>query len=257
MAMQRVRRLASVAVVAAVAVTGLSACRSQPDVAAYTAAGNITVARVQQVFDDARDKHNRDATKQASATPSPGPSDPAAAPARLPLTGTAVLNVLISHDVLMRAAQRHKVQLPSSLPIEGYASALKLPVDSEYLRLLVEVDALGGLLAQSAAGGTLSQADIREIYDRVRAQNALDANTTPEQFGASLPDEGKKALGTAVTIRNEVRDDISRQHIRLNPRYQAFEVPVLSQRAEDGSALVLLAVPVGDRTASAPVTDVD
>ena len=48
--MQRVRRLASVAVVATLAVTGLSACRSAPDVAVYFGStAQISVAEVERL----------------------------------------------------------------------------------------------------------------------------------------------------------------------------------------------------------------
>jgi hypothetical protein len=252
--MQRARRLASVAVITAMAVAGLSACRSEPDVAAYMESGNITVQRVQQVYDDARDKHNRDQASEAagaSAAPSPG-----TAPEKLPLTGEAVLNTLVSHDVLTRLAQRHNVQLPNPLPLQDYANVLKLPADSEYVRMYVEVEGLQFVLNQAGTPATLTEADIQDIYQRIKAQNALDPSTTPQQFAASLSEDGKKTLGTAITIRDEVRADLNQQRVRLNPRYGTFDLPVLTQRGQDGSALILVATPVGTQAGSAPVQDV-
>jgi hypothetical protein len=254
MAMQRCRRLASVAVAAAVAMTGLSACRTEPGVAAYLDTGDISVKRVQQVYDDARVKHTRDAAKQAATGDQTPPGAPAA-DQKLPLTGENVLDTLVSHTVLVRAAERHHVQIPSPLPLQDYANLLKLPADSEYLRLYVEVEGLQFVLSQKPTGASISDADLRDIYDRARAQNAVDPATTFQAFADGLSADGKKTLGAAVALRNEMRDDITRQHIRLNPRFQPFDVPVLTRRGQDGSALVLVAAPVGDSSGAAPVTD--
>jgi hypothetical protein len=249
--MQRARRLASVAVVAAVAVTGLSACRSQPDVAAYLAAGNISVARVQQVYDDARDK-------QAAAdakVPNPDPSE--AATSSLPLTGAQVLDTLVSHQVLMTLAQRHNVQIPSPLPLADYAKLLHLPETAQYVKLYVEVEGLQFALNQGGQGGPLTDADLNDVYQRAKAQKAVDPASTPQQFKAGLSDDGKKVLGTAIALKNEVRTEVNQQHLRLNPRYEAFDIPVLTQRDQQtGAALVLVAQRVGNSKASVPVTDV-
>jgi hypothetical protein len=250
--MQRARRLASVAVVAAVAVTGLSACRSQPDVAAYLAAGNISVARVQQVYNDARDKQAATDAKE----PNPDPSEPAGT-SKLPLTGAQVLDTLVSHQVLMTLAQRHNVQIPSPLPLSDYAQLLHLPENSQYVKLYVEVEGLQFALNQGGQGGPLTDADLNDIFERAKAQKAVDPASTAKQFAAGLSDDGKKVLGTAVALKNEVRTEINQQHFRLNPRYQAFDIPVLTQRdQQSGAALVLVAQPVGNSKASVPVTDV-
>jgi hypothetical protein len=254
MTMQRARRLATVAVVAAVAVTGLSACRSEPDVAAYTAAGKITVARVQTIYDDARSKHARDVAKAAAQAKQNGLNGTAPA-AKLALTDANVLDTVFSHDVLMRIAAKHNVQIPSPLPLADYANLLKLPADSQYVKLFVEVEGLQYVLNQAVQGGALTAADTKEIFDRIKAQNALQPGETLAQFTASLGDDAKKALGSAVALRDEVKADVAAQHVRLNPRYPAFDVPVLTQRGQDGSALILVAAPVGAKTDTAPVRD--
>jgi hypothetical protein len=254
--MQRARRLASVAVVAALAVSGLAACRSQPDVAAYLADGNISLQRVQDVYNDARDKlAAADAAGQSSA-PAPAPTG-TAAPAKLPLTGDNVLETLVSHQVLMTLAQRHNVQIPSPLPLKEYAQLLHLPQTAEYVKLYVEVEGLQFALNQGGQGGPLTDADLREVFERAKAQNLVDPASTPQQFAAGLSADGKKVLGTAIAVRNEVRTEVNRQNLRLNPRYHAFDIPVLTQRDQQtGAAQILVAQPVGDKKASVPVTDV-
>jgi hypothetical protein len=252
MTMQRARRLASAAVVAAVAVTGLSACRSAPDVAAYIDAGNITTAEVQRVYDDAKTKADAAAKGQAQT---PAPSD-SAAPDALPLTQSAVLNTLVSHDVLMRMAQKHNVQIPSPLPLDSYAQILKLPATADYVRLFVEVEGLQFALNQGGQGGPLTDADIKDIFERAKKQQLVDPATTPAQFGAGLSADGKKVLGTAVALRNEARDDITQQHVRVNPRFGTVDIPIFTQRDQQtGQAAVLVAQPVGNPDAEVPVQD--
>jgi hypothetical protein len=248
--MQRARRLASVAVVAAVAVTGLSACRSQPDVAADLAAGNISVARVQQVYKVAQGERVATLAKEAK-TPPDATGQPA--PPAPPLTPDAVLDTLVSHQVLMTLAQRHNVQMPSPLPLAQYAKILHLPDTSEYLKIDVEVEALQFALNQGGQGGPLTDSDLRDTLERLKALNLADQTTTLQQFTATLTDANKKVLGTAVALRNEV----GQQHARLNPRYQPFEIPLLTQRSsQTGAAQILVAQPVGSKKASVPVTDV-
>jgi hypothetical protein len=55
MSMERVRRLATVALTAAVAVAGLAGCRSAPSVAAYVGQNQISEDRVSAVYEEARD----------------------------------------------------------------------------------------------------------------------------------------------------------------------------------------------------------
>ena len=72
--MQRARRLASIAVVAVLAVTGLSACRNQPGTAAQFGGTTITQADVDKVYTDAQDKLTKavdTVRKQQAATPDP------------------------------------------------------------------------------------------------------------------------------------------------------------------------------------------
>jgi hypothetical protein len=256
MTMQRARRLASAAVVAAIAVTGLSACRSAPDVAAYIDAGNITTADVQRVYDDAKTKADAATNSQAAQNPAPAPTDSPGPADALPLTPGTVLETLVSHNVLMRLAQTHNVQIPTPLPLDTYAKILKLPATADYVRLFVEVEGLQFALNQGGQGGPLTDADIRDIFDRAKKQQLVDPASTPEQFGAGLSADGKKVLGTAVALRNEAHTDIVQQHIRLNPRFGPVEVPIFTQRDQQtGQAAVLVAQPVGDPAAGVPVQE--
>jgi hypothetical protein len=251
--MFRARRLASAVAVAAVAMTGLSACRSAPDVAAYLDGGNITTAQVQKIYDDAKTKAG------AAATPTPAATtDPTAAPATFPLTQSAVLDTMISHDVLARVAQKHNVALPDiAQALPQYAQLLRLPATAQYVRMYTEVDAYQYVLNQAGTGGNPTSAELQEVFQRLKDHQLVDPSTTEQQFLSQLSADAKKTLGSAIATRNEVRDDLAGQHVRLNPRFGNFEVPIYTQRDQTtGAAVVLVGQPVGDSGAQVPVTDV-
>jgi hypothetical protein len=231
---------------------GLSACRSAPDVAAYLDRGNITTAEVQRVYNDAK--------AQASAAPTPAPeaADPTAEPARFPLTQDAVLDTLISHDVLARLAQKHNVTLPPLTPqtLSAYAGLLHLPAGSEFVRLYTEVDGYQVVLNQGVTGGTPSDADLAQVFQRLKEKQLVDPSSTAQQFVSGLSADAKKVLGTAITLKNEARDDLAAQHVRLNPRFGNFEIPIYTQRDQQtGEGLVLVGQPVGDPGTQVPVSE--
>src|SRR6185436_8473030 len=123
MTMQRSRRLASMAVVACLAVAGLSACRSESSVAAYIGDTRTTEKRVQAVWDDARAALGGDA-------------------AVMPISRTDVVNVLVGADLMKRVAARHNAEVPPNLPFDEFATRLRLPAKAEYVQLYTQYYAL-------------------------------------------------------------------------------------------------------------------
>jgi hypothetical protein len=251
MTMQRARRLASVAVVASLALGGLSACRTEPGVAAYLAAGNITTAQVKRVLDDTRDKL---AAQKKAPDPAAQAGASAPATANVPISGPDVVNTLISHQVLMRLAQRANAQLPNPLPLAQYAQRLGLPADATYVKLYTEVQGLLFVLNQKVQGVAPTDADYREIYDHLVAQKAIEPGTDFAQFTAGIPANVKQSLGQSVAVRNMVREDVAQQHVKVNPRYEPAEIDVYTERTDSGQDLKLLVVPLSQAD-SAPVTN--
>src|SRR4051794_36545236 len=97
MPMRRARRLVSVAVAASLAVTGLSACRSAPAMAAYVDDVQITETRAQAVYDEV---HNAilAAGKQSGLTD---------------VTRADVVSMLVGAELLPGLAKQHGVSLPA------------------------------------------------------------------------------------------------------------------------------------------------
>lgn len=245
--MQRARRLASAAVVATLAVSGLSACRSAPDVAVYFgSAQEITVAEVQRIFNDAKSKLS---TAQAAA---PDPSG--APPAAVPLTGTDVVSTLVSHDVAMRVARQRSVTLPAELPLAEVAQSIGLPADAEYVKLYAESRLLFNLLLQKATPATTGDAELQKVFEVFQATGAMQPGLTFEQFKGSVSPQAIETLGRAETVKTDVQAQLDQLKVRVNPRYEPAEVAVYSEPGPDQKPLNLVAVPLAD-TDSSPVID--
>ena len=256
MSMQRARRLASVAVVATLAVTGLSACRSQPDVAVYFGStAEISVADVQRVVDDARTRLTA-AQQAAAAEGGQQGGDQAApqAPVRVPFTGPDVVSALVSRDVVTRIARQRNVALPAALPLAEAAQGLGLPADTEYVRLYTETRLLFNQLMQNATPQQASDADVRAVFEVFEATGAMQPGLTYEQFRSQVSPEAIQTLGRAVAVKQDVQAQLDQLKVRVNPRYEPSEVAVYTEPGPNNEPLSLVAVPLAD-TDGSPVTD--
>ncbi|MFI5890710.1 hypothetical protein ACIA5D_11400 [Actinoplanes sp. NPDC051513] len=228
--MQRARRLASVAVVASLAVAGLSACRSEPSVAAYVGDTKITEDRVDAVYDEA----------QAAAVPAREGEAPAPA-----LTRAEVARTLISTDVLGQVAKSHNVALPADLGLEQVSSDLRLPATTEYVRLYATAKTYVAALRQAApTTGEPTEADLRQVFDVLVANGEADASQF-EQFKSQLPAQNKQLVTNAATVRNEINEVAGPLKIRVNPRYQPAMISVLEFQTQNGAVRPLVTAPLG------------
>ncbi|GIF12414.1 hypothetical protein FHX34_10449 [Actinoplanes teichomyceticus] len=248
-------------VVASLALAGLSACRSEPAVAAYVGDTRITEKRVQDIWDDARAAFTRNPAASAPATdPETGALNAPASgtdPAALPITRADIVNVLVSRELLNRVAARHNVTVPADLAYDQIAGKLRLPENAEYVRLYTQYIALLSVVEQSVQRpAPLTDDDLRDIYQRFGANGALDAGTTFESFRSTLPEQAVQQLQAAVTVRTEVREIAEPLDVTINPRYQPLEIGLYGiQNSQVSPIYQLVAAELGDESA-VPVTDV-
>jgi hypothetical protein len=268
--MLHARRLASAVVVASLALAGLSACRSEPSVAAYMgSAGDITEQQVDKVWDEAYDtltdqaraeaaeaeKAQRETEKKRAdageeITPAPTVT---AQRAQVPFTRTQVLQALVGHEIYGRLAAKHAVTLPADVPYAQFAAEKKLPADSTYAKLYIENYYLRQLLTQSLVSTAApADADMRFVYDQLAAAGGVQPGQDYAAWKAAQGEQNLQAVAAAARLRDEVRGVSDELHIRLNPRY-AFDLTVLGIEAETG-ALDLLTADFDDRWA-VPVDD--
>ncbi|MFC7531465.1 hypothetical protein [Actinoplanes sp. GCM10030250] len=270
--MLRARRLASAVVAASLAVGGLSACRSEPNVAAYIGdGGQVSEQRVQEVWDEVRDGLTDSAEQAAAAAEAKQrddekkrrdsglPVEPAptitAPPVQMPVSRTDVVRALVSQRLYAEVAERHQVSLPAGLAYDQVAEQMKLPAGSEFVRLTAQVDAYRGALEQAIkVPAEPAEQDLRMIYDRLAANGGIEPGQDFAAWQATVNPSNKQAVALAGAVRSEVETVVKEWNVVVNPRYHPFELNLLSASTASGGAIPLLSAEVGDDE-RAPVVD--
>jgi len=257
MTMQRARRLASVVVVASLGVAGLSACRSEPSVAAYVGdSERITVDRVDAVYDEVHDKLRAAPPAQAGADGQPAPS--AAGPVNVPITRTDVLSLLIGSDLIEQVATAQGVTAPADLQEAAIAGALGLPADSEYAQLYAKWRGLiAALTNKVSAPATPTDAELKELHDSLVAIKGVDPAMPFAEFKSQLAQsQNMPIVQRAVAVHDQIIKATADSKVRVNPRYQPTHLPVLdTQDQQTGRLVTLITVPIGPNDQVSPVTD--
>ena len=256
--MQRARRLASTAVVALLAVGGLSACRSEPDVAAYLGDGKtITEAHVEGVYNEARRELTR-SREQVQRQDTTGASAAAVPPVQVPFKQSDVLNALLSIDVLEQAAAAKGVQAAAQPTVEQVAQSSGYSPNWEYTKLYTRTLQLRSAVQPKVAPAPLTDADLRPVYERLTAGAAAGAPSY-EQFKSQLSDENKQALQQSLGLRNELTKIIQDDAVKTNPRYGDQKMVLLSTQGGDTEIPLVEVSFAGTGTGASPapfVTDV-
>jgi len=254
--MQRARRLASTAVVAVLAVAGLSACRAEPDVAAYLGDGQkITEAEVNEVYDQARDELTaaREQVQQQAPADASGQPVP---PVELPFKQKDVLNAMLTIDVLEQAAAAKGVQAAAEPTVEQIAQGSSYSPNWEYTKLYARTFQLRAALLPKVTPAPLTDADLRPVYDRLVSGGASDP-TPYEQFKTQLSDQNKQALQQSIGLRNELAEIVEADNVKLNPRYGDQQLVLLSAQAGNADVPLVQVSFAGADSSQAPfVTDV-
>jgi hypothetical protein len=207
-------RLALLAV-AALAGLALSACQRDPSIAATVGSDKITEDQVDAVLADVQ--HNR------PAPPAPSPGAPTPSPSALgpvPIDRADVVRYLVLDK--MCAADQERRHFPSG---EGAdISELKgISPNSQYAKVFMSMTAcLNGEIA-GIAPVTPSEAEVREIYDRAKAQG-IDVpayDTVKDQL------KDNDQVKQRIAIKRTLEDQARAQNVFINPRYRPVEVGLL------------------------------
>jgi hypothetical protein len=234
--MYRARRLAAVAV-AALAVTGLSACRSAPDVAAYVGSAKITEARVGHLVDEAK-------SKRTAGTQVPAPSR------------QDVVDTLVGLDVLQDIAKQKGIT-PTAVPVDQLAQSLGLAADSEYVAISVQYRGLLGAVSSGAKPATPTEADLRDVFNRLTAAGGNPNGQTFEQFAGSISAQDQQTLQQNIGLRNELEPQIAKLNTVVNPKYSAPQLPLVSLQDAQGKNVPLVVVSFAPPKSSDAPTVVD
>ncbi|MGX6602701.1 hypothetical protein ACWKSP_11265 [Micromonosporaceae bacterium Da 78-11] len=246
MTMQRARRLASVAVVASLAVTGLSACRNAPDVAAYIGAGaqstKVSQTQVDDIFDDARAKQTPARTAADGTAQKP-----------TAITRQQIVSALVGVGVLRKYGEENNIK-PQSFPAESVASAIFLEPDAKYVPIYSEFEGYLEAIAAKVQPVQITEPDVRDVYNRLRAGGSLPETTTFESFAGGLGQQDQQILSQRISLSKALQATAAKLDIDVNPRYSPW-FTVLESQSPAGAPIAIVVVPVGSADNSVPVTD--
>ncbi len=255
--MQRARRLASTAVVAVLAVTGLSACRAEPGVAAYVSGSTISEKSVKEIWLDAKGKLDKGVTElRAERERNPDPAQqPIPEVVELKLTQGDVLEAMLGVRLLKDITAERKVQPAGAVDPAQMAAQYGLPADTKYIGLLAEYQGYLNSLVATAKPAELTEAQNRDVYERLTTANGAENPISFEEFKRQvLTPENTAILQRTYGLRADLESSTDKANITVNPRYGPGELPLLPLPTEQGGSVSLVSLPF-DTDASSPVAD--
>jgi hypothetical protein len=225
--MQRARRAAAVAVVAMTGGLMLAGCQSQPSVAAYVGDTRISVDQVNTIVDDF------DANSRANQ--GGGLADAGYGDARQIVLADLVFTKAVGHLVDDQNLTRPAVNL------DVIAQTVGQPVSSLYVNLVAETQADYKLLSGRSTTVQPTDADVREIYDRLPHGDVTYADAKPQI-------EKIDNLGDALGLRNDIEKIFSQYHVQMNPQYRGTVFTVYAEPLDNGRSIPWVVAPLGTGT---------
>jgi hypothetical protein len=236
--MHVVRRLA--VAVAILSVAGLAGCRSAPSVAAYVGQGRISEDRVSAVLDEARAN---------TITPSAGQ------PRADALKRQDVVDTLVGLDV-MREIARQRSLSPTALDAAQVSQGIGIKANAEYVRLYSEYRGLLNAVGAGAKPAQPTEADLRDVYNRLTAGGANPNSASFEQFSTGISAQDRQTLAQNVGLRNDLQPQIAKLNTVVNPKYSTPELPLVSTQGPDGQELPLVVLSFAPSRGAPTVVDV-
>lgn len=251
--MQRARRFASMAVIATLAVSGLSACRQAPDVAVYFGdTVQVPLAEVTRIYTDAEDRLT---AARSAAIEQQQQSEEAVPPLRMPITTADVVGALVGREIGNRLARQKNIQQPTEQDPAPIAQALGLPPEAEFTKLYAENYALYNALMQAAKPVQPTEDDVQAVFDALKKAGSVAPEVTFESFKEGISPQNQELLNVGFAVRDEVRKQLDEVDAAVNPRFAAADVDVVVAQGDNQQLFGLIAVPVADERDTSPVTD--
>lgn len=221
----RARRLTSVAAIAAVGILALSACRSNPTVAAYVGDEEITETQVTEIIDDLRQKVDAEGVELPSRD--------------------HIVAVLVMRSVCEQLSEEKGYRPRSLASVELAVQVTGMPADSTYVQHYVDLETcLSGLPDPEPA--TPTEDELKDLVTRAKEMGVLPADLSYDEAVKEL--DGPR-LHYVLGQRKVFTEAIADYDITVNPRYRPLEFPLLWFR---GGA-VAVGVPVGEDVSGAVV----
>jgi outer membrane murein-binding lipoprotein Lpp len=215
--MQSGRRLAIVAVLGILGVLVLSGCRSQPRVAAYVGNTRYTEAQVDKIITNAQQLPTanlpEDKKRQVESQKQQILAD----------MGTLrrdVVSALVLGDLGRRIAADRHVDVP---PVDyaAFADQFQALSGAELTRVQADWIAVATALVQTVQPKSPTEADIRAIFNALRASNRLPAGATLQDVAAAYDNARTRQV---VGLRDLMAEAARQQQVTINPRYRPLTV---------------------------------
>jgi len=205
--MQRVRGAAAVVLLGGSLL--LSACRANPEIAAYVGSEQITEADITSLMDDVT-------AKVAAAKKSP---PPAAAEVLATLRPPSRSEVLITLVLGRLCAERKAREGFTDVPVteQDRVQIAPVPDATYYANRLATLTCVYGMPAPQNVEPT--EAETRDIYDRLVDAGAI--NDPYDQIKAQIAADA--GVRQALARKHAIAETVADADISVNPRYRPME----------------------------------
>jgi hypothetical protein len=215
--MQSGRRLAIVAVLGILGVLVLSGCRSQPRVAAYVGSTRYTEAQVDKIITNLQQFPTanlpEDKRQQIEGQKQQILAD----------MGTLrrdVVSAMVLGDLGRRIAADRHVNVPQ-VDYAAFADQFQTLPGAELTKVQADWIAVATALVQTVQPKPATEADIRAIFNALRASNRLPAGATLQDVAAAYDNARTRQV---VGLRDLMADAARQQQVTINPRYRPLTV---------------------------------
>ncbi|MBB5871613.1 hypothetical protein F4553_004992 [Allocatelliglobosispora scoriae] len=255
------RRLVSVVAISALALTGLSACRSTPGIAAYVGSEKYTDTYVDNLINDFDAKlvaqirvQAKTQTDQAVKAGQIKPEDAAAQVDKAVADQQAttlknfgdlrqtVIRMLVVRDAGNIYAKSHNITVP---PADTATAAAQnnLPADADLVKLFAEYSTTLNALATTAKSTAPSEADQHEAYDNLQVQ----PGTVKPSFETLQGNFTQEAMGSAVGVRDLLVTALDEAKSSVSPRYTgaAQDLQIQLQQLQAQTKIQVMLAPIG------------
>jgi hypothetical protein len=215
--MHLARRLVTAAVVAALGIGGLTACRSQPGIAAYVGDQQITEETVTAWVDGAVP-----AAGQDQQEPSPGPSVGADEPP--PVSRQEAVDLAVSLDLGKQIVAEKNIQVQDQVTAEQVAAELGVAPGSEYARMFAEwISVAQAILATEGAAAPTDE-QIMTVYQQLVAAGAIEPNLPLADVKQAFGDG--QFVSSASALADQLAAKADTNNASINPRYLPLAAPL-------------------------------